>query len=765
MPELNVAKREHASPLTLLRGVRDVMIGSGSVQERLDALVEHIAKQFFSEVCSIYLLQPGRELELFATTGLKATAAHVTRLKVGQGLVGLIAEQGEPVNLAEASAHEAYVYRPETGEELFHGFVGVPIISGLQVIGVLVVQSADARIYYDDQVEVLETVAMVLAELASGQQLVDNHALAMDKHQSAHAQAIRGQKICPGLAKAQAVLHRPKVEIHELLSDDADREEARLSDALSEMRNSIEQLIASSPVLGSKESADILETYRMFTYDRGWEESIRQAIHTGLSAEAAVKKIFDELHLRLEKISSPYIRQRIEDLEDISMRLLYHLTGVKHTAAQSALPDSFILVSRSMGPAELLEYGRENICGLVLERGSAASHIAIIARMMDIPVVSGISAAKDIIFPGDMVIVDGDHGEIYVRPGDDVSQEVQRHLAFRQEKHAVYAAERDLPAVTLDGVEIALNLNIGLHLDAKQVAAPGVAGIGLFRTELPYLTSSSFPDIEQQRRVYSDIYQQAQGKPIVFRTFDVGGDKTVPYIQMPDEENPAMGWRATRIGLDRPLILRQQFRALVEAAKGRALHIMFPMIATCEEYQEIKALCDDECVQAADAGVEMPSEIKFGVMLEVPSLIFSLPFMLEEIDFISIGSNDLMQFMFAADRGNEMVSERYDPLRPSILTMLGRLVNTCEKAGVDVGFCGDLAARPLDLLALLTCGIRSISIPPPAIGPMKSMIRSLNLQQAKQYVDVLCEREERSIRPLLQTFAQDHQVDTGYGQP
>lgn len=762
MPELKIVGREHAPPMTLLRGVRDVMSGGGTVQERLDGLVSFIARKFDSQVCSIYLLQPGQMLELFATAGLKASATHVTRLAVGQGLVGHIAADGAIINVAEASQHPHFVYRPETGEEIYHSFVGVPILSGLQNVGVLVVQSTAAHPYSDEQVEVLETVAMVVAELAIGQKLVDNYALAREKRHSSHAHAIAGAKICPGLAKAPAVLHRPRIEITELVSDDPGQEEKRLVMALGEMRASVEALIRSTDASASREQVEILEAYRMFTYDRGWEESIRQAIRTGLTAPAAAKKVFDELHLRLEKISSPYIRQRIEDMEDITMRLLYYLTGAGNTGAQAPLPDAFILVARSMGPAELLEYGTERLCGVVLERGSAASHIAIIARMLDIPVVSGIANANELIQPGDQVIVDGDHGEIYIRPGDDISEEINRHLAQRQQQNAAYEAQRDLPSMTLDGVRVLLNLNIGLHLDARNVAAADVDGIGLFRTELPYLTSTTFPDVAQQARLYREVFDKAQGKPIIFRSFDVGGDKSVPYIHMPDEENPAMGWRATRIGLDRPLILRQQFRALLEASQGAPFRLMFPMIATVEEYEAVRNIFEKERTEMAESGVVAPS-VKVGVMLEVPSLLLALPSLLTRLDFVSIGSNDLLQFLFAADRGNEMVASRYDPLRPSMLNFLRQVIASCHAAGVEVGFCGDLASRPLDLIALLACGVRSISVPPPAVGPIKAVIRTLNLQQAAQYVDVLCGQEERSIRPYLRAFARDHQVDTGYG--
>ncbi len=759
MPELHaVTKQRERSSLALLAEIRDVMSTAEDVQVRLNQLVALIAGRMDSEVCSIYLLQPGRILELFATAGLKQSAIHSTRLAIGQGLVGEIAASAKPLNLADAQNHPKFVYREETGEESFQSFVGVPILSHHQAIGVLVVQSESAKIYSEEQLEVLQTVAMVLSELAVGQHLVDRFALAEDKTETSHSKALGGLKISPGLAKAEAVLHRPEIEITQLVSDDPDAEEKRLVEAIDALREHVDELIETSEMGSEGAHADILETYRMFTYDRGWLNKIMLAIQSGLTAEAAVKKVLEELRVRMEKISNPHIRQRIEDLEDISTRLLYHLSGVDPSSAHSELPDSFVLIARALGPAELLEYGHCRIKGLVLEKGSSASHIAIIAKMMDIPVVAGISGATDIISKGDTVIVDGDHGEVFVRPTDDIDQEINEHLMLRAKQSAAYEAMRDLPPETRDGVRVSLNLNIGIHLDGQQVSANDVDGIGLFRTELPYLTSPIFPDVDSQKRVYKEIYDKAGGKPIIFRTFDVGGDKEVPYIQMPHEENPAMGWRATRIAIDRPLLLKRQFRALLEAAEKKPLRIMFPMIATVGEFDAVKALFDTEMEVLAKQGMPLPQEVRLGVMLEIPSLIFELDAILKRVDFISIGSNDLMQFMFAADRGNEQVASRYDPVRPSILRLLRQITAQCDAAGVELSFCGDMATRPLEAMALLVCGVRHLSLPPASIGPVKAMIRSLDLEQATKYIDSLCETMDRSIRQNLKEFAQDHQV-------
>ena len=756
MPELRIIKDE-PSPLALLRDVRDIMTGTGTAQARLDKLVLLIADRLRSEVCSIYLMQSGQMLELFASAGLNSSAIHATRLAVGQGLVGEIAAGATPLNLADAQAHPKFVYRPETGEERFQSFVGVPILTNHQVLGVLVVQSAAARIYSEDQLEVLQTVAMVIAELVAGQSLVDQVALTREKRVSSLSPSFAGQALCGGLAKAPAVLHRPQIRIKELVTDDPEREEARLLEAIAALQDSVTKLIQSSDPLSSAH-AEILETYQMLAQDRGWKNSMVQAIHTGLTAEAAAKKVMEDLHVRLEQAQNPYVRERISDLEDVTTRLLHHLTGVSYTSAHSRLPDAFILVARTLGPAELLEYGQERIKGLVLEEGSAASHIAIIAKMMDIPVVAGIRDATDIVQPGDIVVVDGDHGQTFIRPSDDLEAEISELLRARASRDAAYQALRGSPAVSKDGQRVKLMLNIGLNLNARELSAEDIDGVGLFRTELPYLTASHFPTVESQQLLYAGILRQSHGKPVIFRSFDIGGDKPVPYIHIPPEENPAMGWRATRIGLDRPMLLRRQFRALLLAASGQALHVMFPMIATAEEFHATRAILLREYDRLAETGDMPPSELRIGIMLEVPSMLFELPHILPHLHFISIGSNDLLQFLFAADRANDQLTRQYGGLRASVLGVLRGVVRQCREAGVEVGFCGDMATRPLDAMALLGCGLRSLSVAPRAIGPLKAMISSLDVAAFTDYLEFLCTVETGSLRGHLVSYARDRGI-------
>lgn len=759
MAERKVINADTPSPLVLLRHLREIMAGGDGTQGKLDKLVRQIAQHMHSEVCSIYLIRPGQVLELFASAGLNPSAIHYTRLLVGQGLVGEIAGSGKTLNLAEAASHPKYVYRPETGEEIYHSFIGVPIRSSEEVIGVLVVQSVAARTYSEEEKEVLETIAMVLAEMAIGQQLVDRQALVRERTDAPLTHTFHAHRIAPGVARAPAVLHRPFITLTRLVSDNSTHEEARLHEALEATRMQVEKMISEAELGGADAYSDILETYRMFLYDQGWLRRITECIHNGFTAEASVKKVYEDLHARLTKVSNPHIRQRIEDIEDVSSRLLSHLSGMAMTAMDGELPQDFILVARTLGPGELLEYGHRRVRGVILQEGSAASHIAIIAKMLDVPVVGGVWNATEMIRAGDDVVVDGDHGEVSINPPDDMMASVNAQIAKRAARAKMREDMKELPTETKDGAKIKIHLNIGLTLDAPMLAAQDIEGIGLYRTELPYLTATHFPSAEEQCNIYKSVIRQAFGKPVIFRTFDIGGDKQVPYLQLPREDNPAMGWRATRIGLDRPKLLIEQFRALLSAAEGETLHIMFPMIATVKEFMDARALLDHEIGEYRLNKKKLPKDIKVGAMLEIPSLLFDLEAVLREVDFLSIGSNDLLQYMFAADRCNDEVAGRYDTLEVPVLRMLGDIAKRCKKAKVPLGFCGDMATRPLEAMALFATGIDSVSIPPPAIGPLKAMIRSLDLKHLQHTLEYRMNMRSGSLRSFLHAYASDHKVD------
>ncbi|NBO17879.1 MAG: phosphoenolpyruvate--protein phosphotransferase [Proteobacteria bacterium] len=729
------------------------MAQPATAQARLDQVVSVIADGFSSEVCSVYLLRAGDILELYASRGLKADSVHKTRLGVGRGLVGTIAGTAELLNLADASAHPQFEYRPETGEELYHSFAGVPILQGGKSIGVLVVQGKAAREYTPEQMEVLQTVAMVLSELAISGQLVDAQEIKTATGGLAVEQ-LAGMRLSSGIAKAPAVLHQPQQVIVQYVASDIGLEKERFEDAQRSLQAQFDDYIQTAGLDEGDEQRELIEAYLLFMQDRGWNRRIMEAITTGLTAEAAVKKVQEELRAKMSQLASPYIKERIQDLEDLSNHLLKILLGKPALSEHQDLPEFFILVARSLGPAELLDYDPKRLRGLILEEGSSTAHTAVIARAMDIPALGRVEKATTLINPGDLVILDAEEGAVYVRPSDQVQQQVDRRLELQQQREAEYDAFRPLPAVTKEGVRISLNINAGLFIDPESVLQEGIDGIGLYRTELPYMTSSYFPEVEVQRELYARMFDQLPGKRIIFRSFDIGGDKKVPYLHAGEEENPAMGWRATRIGLDRPGILRKQFRALIGAANGRPLHVMFPFIAQVSEFDAARELLMQELAQAQ----VKPAALKLGIMIEIPSILWQLDAIMQRVDFVSIGSNDLMQFLFACDRGAVHMSDSYDTLSPIMLRVVRSVLTKAEQYGVEVSFCGEMARRPLDALALIGVGVRSLSVSASAIGPLKAATRSLNLGELTRYMEFLLQSSQPSVRNWLTAFARDHGI-------
>jgi phosphotransferase system enzyme I (PtsP) len=542
-----------------------------------------------------------------------------------------------------------------------------------------------------------------------------------------------------------------------MVAEDPGLEAERLRQAVMRMHGAIDRMLADSELGRDGEHREILESYRMIAADRGWLRRIGEAIETGLTAEAAVQMVQNDTRARMLQASDPYLRERLQDLEDLASRLQQHLAG---TGAPDLAPDAdMILIARTLGPAELLDYPRERLRGLVLEEGSPTSHVVIIARAFDIPVVGRVPRAHSILEAMDPVIVDGDRGVVYVRPGDDVRQRIAESIEARARQRKSYEAFRRLPAVTRDGVEITLNINAGLVGDLADLDQAGVAGVGLFRTEIPFMLRAAFPGVAEQETLYREVIDLAGDRPVVFRTLDIGGDKLLPYFDRADDDNPAMGWRSIRIALDRPAMLRQQLRALIRATSGATLNVMFPMIAEVSEFVAARRLLDMELERAQGRDRPPPKTVRVGVMLEVPSLAWQLPPLLRRADFVSVGSNDLFQFLFASDRGNPRLAERYDPLSPAALLLLRDIVGKCEAAGKAVALCGEMAGRPLEAMALIGLGFRNLSMFPGEIGPVKAMIRSLSVQPLRDYMQELTDLEDHSLRERLRNFANDHGIE------
>ncbi len=741
----------------LLKRLRDTMARGGSIEETLGDVVRTVANAMVAEVCSIYLLRAGEVLELFATQGLNPSAVHATRLRVGEGLIGDIAAHGRPLALADAQSHPQFAYRPETGEEVYQSLAGVPILRAGRVLGVLAVQNRTSRQYDEEEIETLQTIAMVLAEMVAAGHVVSPNEMAQVDGLGLLPLRIDGVQLTPGVAVGRAVLHEPRIVIQRVVAEDPVQEQVRFEEAMGAVRQDVDRLLEAED-MQSGEHREVLETFRMFVDDRGWIERVREGIVSGLTAEAAVQRAFDDVRTRLGQSTDPYIRERLSDLQDLANRLLLRLTG-RAITDQNALPDDMIVIARDMGPAELLDYDRTRLRGLVLEEGSALSHVAIVARALDIPVVGRAANVLSRIEPGDPIVVDGDNAQVLVRPADDILQSVAEAIDARTERKRKYTALRELPSATVDQAQISLNMNAGLLIDMQHLGETGADGIGLYRTEIPFMVRSEFPDVDAQAWLYGRVRDLADGKPVTFRTLDVGGDKVLPYIGAFGDDNPAMGWRAIRIGLDRPAMLRRQLRALLIAANGRPLSIMFPMIAEVSELLGARRLLDLELDRAKRRSLPLPERLRVGVMFEVPALAWQLDSLLPHVDFISIGTNDLLQFLFAADRGNSRLAGRYDSLSPALLRLLHFVVGKVRPAGVDVAVCGEMAGRPVEAMALLAVGIRSLSMSPGSIGPVKAMIRSLDLKEATSFVNSTLSMPDRPLRETLRLFAADHQIE------
>ncbi|MES2986509.1 MAG: phosphoenolpyruvate--protein phosphotransferase [Pseudomonadota bacterium] len=756
-----MAKAAAASAREILTRLHEVMAKRLPAQSKLNSVVQTIGEVLDSEVCSIYLLREG-VLELYATRGLSQDAVHVTKLGLGEGLVGTIAANVETLNLDEAEMHPAFAYRPETGEEAFHSFAGVPIIRRERAVGVLAVQHSDPRRYEEVEIEALQTVAMVLSELIANADLVDSGGGGSTRPQPTVPSHAKGFKLVDGMAAGVAVFHQPRITIEHIVAEDTEAERHRVYAAFDKMREQIDKMASQAEFGVGGEHDEILATYRMFAYDEGWSRRINEAIDSGLTAEAAIERVQQRTRQRMREIDDPLLRDRMHDLEDLANRLLRIVSGQLGTAAQMGLRQDSILIARNMGPAELLEYDRRRLKGVILEEGSLTAHVTIVARAMGVPVLGRFKDVRRLIAEGDMLLLDTGEESVFMRPTPAMEEAFQAKLALSQKRRAVFAQLKGVAPVTLDGHRLAVMINAGLRDDIAALDLTGADGIGLFRTEFQFLVSATLPQREAQRRLYKDVLDAAGDRPVTFRTVDIGGDKALPYLNHDEdgeEENPAMGWRALRLALDRDGLMKAQARALIEAGAGKILNIMFPMVSEPWEFDQAKALFEAQRIWLAARGKKMPVDIRYGAMLEVPALAEVLDILLPKVDFLSIGTNDLTQFLFAADRAHPKLALRYDWLSPSILRFLKRVSDACHAANVPVGVCGEMGGRPLEAMALIGLGIERLSITPAAVGPIKAMIRSLPRAPLMETMNTLLADGRIPIRAALESWASEHSVE------
>lgn len=752
-------RETHAGPRVILKRLREFMASAMDPQERLDLIVREIAQNMVAEVCSFYVLRSDGMLELFATKGLNPKAVHLSQLRLGQGLVGTIAATARPLNLTDAQKHPAFAYLPETGEEIYSSFLGVPILRAGRTLGVLVVQNRSQRGYSDDEVEALETVAMVLAEMIA----------AGDLPRATHTNGdvnmrrpftLTAQSLNDGIGIGHVVLHEPRIVVTNLFNENSQVEIEKLTKAIGSLRLSIDDMLSRSDVASEGEHRDVLETYRMFANDTGWVHRLEEAINNGLTAEAAVEKVQSDTRARMIHLTDPYLRERLSDFDDLANRLLHQLMGRTRETIAANLPKDAVIVARSMGAAELLDYPRDRIRGLILEDGATTSHVTIVARAMSIPVVGQAKGVVSISENGDSVIIDGEDGRIYLRPVIDVERAYVEKARFRARKQQLYRDLRDVPSITKDGTHITLLMNAGLLVDLPQLDESGAEGIGLFRTELQFMIASKFPRAHEQENLYRNVYKTIGDKPVTFRTLDIGGDKVLPYFRNKiQEENPALGWRAIRLTLDKPALMRTQLRAFLKASGGRELRLMLPMVTEVGEINRTRQLIDREVAYLSRFGHALPTRIKLGAMVEVPALLFQLDELMQAVDFVSVGSNDLFQFMMAIDRGNAEMSHRFDQLSVSFLRALRSIIEAGKRNNTPVTLCGEMAGRPLIALALLGLGFTRISMTPSAIGPIKAMLLDVDVQNLQEkLLEELNKPHVKSLHNWMQWYAQEHAI-------
>ncbi|HET6606992.1 MAG TPA: putative PEP-binding protein [Rhodopila sp.] len=725
--------------------------GSAPLAAPLAALVQLVAAEMVSEVCSVYVSRPGDILELVATQGLNPDAVGRTRLRVGEGIVGLCAATATVMNLPDAQNHPAFAYRPETGEEPFASLLAVPVRRSGRILGVLVVQNRAPRNFVEDEIDDLETVAMLLAELLPASGASDGRPEGVG---ATVPRLFTGTSLNPGIVVGPIVLLNAIRPIARILSDNPDAEQARLDAAVASMQRGLDDLFADAPKTGRPAdvtaSREVLEAYRLVAADAGWLRRVAEVIRSGMTAEAAVQKVAGELHGRMRRIGDAYLRERLADMEDLANRLLAALTGAQ-TAVE--VPQNAILMARRMGPAELLDWHARGIAAIAIEEASPAGHAAILARALGIPALGNLRGILDAAESGDEAVVDAETGQFILRPEIEVRDAYARAREAKTAKSAELAVWRNRSAATADGVPLQLMLNVGLGLELPQLERTGADGIGLFRTEIVMLARGSVADVAEQAAIYARVLDDAGDKPVLFRTLDLGADKLLPGTE-PQEENPAMGWRSLRVGLDRPALLRRQLRALLLAAGDRTLSVMFPMVATAEEFRAARALLLAEANRVRPT----PRKLRIGTMLEVPALMWQLPELLKDADFVSVGTNDLLQFLFAADRGTPSLYDRYDFLSTPVLNLVEQLVVAARGAGVPLSVCGEASSHPLEALVIAALGISTLSMPASHILPIKAMFGQVDLAAFQSVLASIRRGGGMNLREPIATWAREQGI-------
>ncbi len=734
-----------------------IINSKSDISRQFKKLVAMLSEQMNVDASACFLVVDDNYLELFASDGLNPQITNHISLKVGEGIVGKIASSKCAQAVERITEHPDYIHRDGADEDKYTSFMGVPVIRWGRSIGVLCLYKKDLYSFSKQEIEAVETLSMSISEWIASDAVREYKNKFIKLKGQSTKDKIKGVSLSKGFGYGYAVVHRRRQIVSKIFAEDKQAELSRLSQAHAQMNHDLDEKFNSSK-LGLGEHADILDAYRMFAQDKGWYNKIAGHVEGGLTAEAAVERAYEDMWKRLSGTQDVYLKERLHDLRDVADRLLAYLCG-DNTDINTSDLDNIVVVAQTMGPADLMDYDYHKIKALILEDGTATMHVSIVAKALGIPVVSKIKGVYKEVKSGEILAVNGDDGVVFLRPSDKIINSFKEKILERERLAAQLEELKALPSTTLDNQDVNMYINVGLDFDLNYVDSTNCDGIGLYRTEIPFMASEKMPDVDCQVAYYKKLMDKAGNKKVVFRSLDVGSDKLLPYWTYSGEENPAIGWRSIRITLDRRAILRQQMRTFIRAAAGKELNVMFPMIANLTEFNDAKETLLIELEKEKKRSKQVPKKVNVGLMIEVPSVVFQLDAILPEADFISVGTNDLAQFVFACDRTNNRLSDRYDVLSVPFLRIMQEIISKAQKAGVFCSVCGEMASNPIEAMVLIGLGYRNLSISGASFGKVKNMIRSANASELSDYISTLLDFNQRTLRPQLIAYANDHGIE------
>ncbi|HZR82524.1 MAG TPA: phosphoenolpyruvate--protein phosphotransferase [Candidatus Binatia bacterium] len=768
--------------LRLLEHVSSLIGESENLQETLDSVVEVVAERMRTEVCSVYLLDSTTQtLTLWATTGLDRGSVGRVRMRTDEGLTGLVIETMAPVAVPDAPVHPRFKFFPETREERYHSFLGVPVLERRAPLGVLVVQSLRRRQFTDDEISLLRTIAGQLAGVLVQARLLDS--LKMKEQEQADfrrrmldtirrlqsferpverdsgpslsrdpGERLRGIAASPGFGIGRAHILHPQIlfsEIEDRACDDPVAETARFDAALERAASDLERQRDKMNEILPEATGKIFDAHVLMLRDASITERVHGLIHEGTCAAYAVRRVVEEYLAAFENIEDPYLQERAVDIKDIGQRLVRILLGIDAGGERSP-EDGSVLVGREIMLTDFAEIDPKNLRGIALATGGVTSHATILAKSFEIPTVVGVDALLSHVVEGDEVIVDGNAGVVYRRPGPEVVREYERmvgdYRAFNEKLESLH----DLPAVTTDGRRVALYANVGLLGDVVLAKRHGAEGVGLYRTEFPFISFREFPSEREQIDIYRKVIAGMEGRPVTARTLDVGADKYPAYLHVPQEQNPFLGWRSIRVSLEMPQFFNVQLRAIFQAALSGPTRLLLPMISSLDELEQVKEMIDDAKRELERDGVPHASNLPLGIMIEVPSAVHLAHQLALACDFMSIGTNDLIQYLLAVDRNNRKVAPLYQPLHPAVLGAISQCVEASRAAGKPISMCGEMAADPMCTLVLLGLGLDELSMEAFFIPVIKQLIRSVPYAAAVDLArHVLAQKKSGDIKSAV----------------